>query len=234
MGGYFKRKTSLAKLCESYDRIAGEYARRSFTELTHKPADCHILDTFADRVTGRVCDLGCGPGQVARYLRDRGVDVVGMDVSPGMLKEARRLNPDIDFFLGDMRVLPVGDEAWGGIAAFYSIVHVPRRDVPAVLKEWHRVLAPSGQLLLTFHLGNTQHRSNDCWGLPVELDYTSFVPDEMQDYLTKAGFSIEGWLYRPPYVTPTYYESPSYRGYLVAQKTAKHPEQPILSTEIIT
>ncbi len=61
---------------DSYDRVADEYARRIFDELDHKPFDREILDGFADAVRGLgpVCDLGCGPGQVARYLRARGVD----------------------------------------------------------------------------------------------------------------------------------------------------------------
>src|SRR5438034_5027380 len=58
----------------SYDRIAEEYANRISGELDHKPLDRMLLDEFAARFkgAGRVCDLGCGPGHVARYLHDRG------------------------------------------------------------------------------------------------------------------------------------------------------------------
>src|SRR5438874_1176185 len=54
----------------SYDRIAEEYAARIAGELEHKPLDRMLLDEFAGRVkaAGRVCELGCGPGHVARYL----------------------------------------------------------------------------------------------------------------------------------------------------------------------
>jgi 2-polyprenyl-3-methyl-5-hydroxy-6-metoxy-1,4-benzoquinol methylase len=56
------------------DRLADEYARRIFNELQHKPLDRELLDRFAARIVGRgeVCDMGCGPGQIARYLRDAG------------------------------------------------------------------------------------------------------------------------------------------------------------------
>jgi 2-polyprenyl-3-methyl-5-hydroxy-6-metoxy-1,4-benzoquinol methylase len=71
----------------SYDTIAAEYARRIYAELKDKPFDREWLDGFAERVRaiGQVCDLGCGPGHVARYLRDRGVHVFGLDLSPVML-----------------------------------------------------------------------------------------------------------------------------------------------------
>jgi len=213
-----RRISPVEQLCASYDKIAVEYARRSFAELAHKPADCQILDIFAARTRGTVCDLGCGPGQVARYLRDRGKDVVGVDVSAGMVAEAQRLNPDVTFIQADMRQLPVDDESWGGIAAFYSLIHLARAEVPIVLKELYRVLQPGGQLLVSFHLGKTTVRSKDWWGIPVRLDYTSFFSEEMQEYLREAGFSVEGWLNRPPYTNAVYHEAPSYRGYVFGQK----------------
>lgn len=219
MGGR-KRLSPLEQLCLSYDKIASEYARRSFHELAHKPADRKLLDIFTARTQSPVCDLGCGPGQVARYLRDQGLDVVGVDVSSQMLKEAQRLNPDVTFLQADMRQLPVEDEVWGGIVAFYSLIHLTRKEVPTVLKELLRVLRPGGQLLVSFHLGNTTTRSKDWWGIPALLDYTSFTSEEMQDYLRGAGFSVEGWFNRAPYSNPTYWESPSYRGYVFGQKDA--------------
>ena len=58
---------------ESYDRLAEEYARRIADELQHKPLDRELLDRFAKQTKGRgeVCDMGCGPGHVARYRADR-------------------------------------------------------------------------------------------------------------------------------------------------------------------
>jgi len=66
-----------------YDRVAEHYATEFFEELKRKPFDCQLLDQFAESVSGAgvVCELGCGPGQVARYLKDRGVDICGVDLS---------------------------------------------------------------------------------------------------------------------------------------------------------
>ena len=134
----------------SYDRVAGQYVERIFDELAHKPLDRALLDRFAADVKelGPACDLGCGPGQVARYLHSRGVNVTGIDLSPGMVEQARQLNPGIEFRQGNMLSLNFDDESLGGIAAFYSIIHIPREEVTDVLRELKRVLRPGGRLSL--------------------------------------------------------------------------------------
>jgi trans-aconitate methyltransferase len=104
---------------ESYDQLADEYARRLSSELQHKPLDRELLNRFAAEVKqGEVCDMGCGPGHVARYLRDAGVKVFGLDLSPKMVEQARQLNPGILFREGNMAALDLADGALAGIAAF--------------------------------------------------------------------------------------------------------------------
>ena len=105
---------------ESYDAVAGAYADRFRHEMDHKPFDRYWLDRFAalTRDLGRVCDIGCGPGQVARYLHERGADVFGADLSEEMLRHARRLNPDVEFRRLDMLELSLPPASLGGIVAF--------------------------------------------------------------------------------------------------------------------
>jgi SAM-dependent methyltransferase len=154
---------------DSYDRVAEEYARRIYAELQSKPLDCELLDRFARETAGRgdVCDMGCGPGQVARYLRDKGATVFGLDLSPGMLDQARRLNPDIDFWEGNMLALGLGDATLAGIAAFYAIVNIPAESLPQAFREMARVLQPGGLLLLAFHMGGEAPEVNELWGRPI-------------------------------------------------------------------
>jgi trans-aconitate methyltransferase len=75
-------ETHKSKDCQaSYDLVADEYVRRIFDELRHKPLDRQLLDRFAAGVrdAGPACDMGCGPGHVARYLHERGLEVCGID-----------------------------------------------------------------------------------------------------------------------------------------------------------
>src|SRR6185295_6563231 len=94
-------------LRSSYDRVAKEYVERIFNELDDKPLDRSLLDRFAERVKdkGPACDLGCGPGHVARYLKDNDIEIFGVDLSDGMVQQARTMNPNIEFRQGDMMAL---------------------------------------------------------------------------------------------------------------------------------
>ena len=201
----------------SYDRVAEEYAAHFFAELASKPLDRALLDCLAEQVRelGPIVDIGCGPGQIARYLHDRGVAALGIDLSPQMVALARRLSPDIPFQRGTMLALDAQDGSWGGITAFYSIIHVPPDDVPRALAEFHRVLRPGGLLLLAFHVGQERLHLDEWWGQAVALDFQFYELEALARHLETAGFVVEARLLRRPH-TPI--EHPSQRGYLLARK----------------
>jgi ubiquinone/menaquinone biosynthesis C-methylase UbiE len=204
---------------ESYDRLAEEYARRIFNELQHKPLDRELLDRFAAEVRGRgeICDMGCGPGHVARYLRDAGATVFGLDLSPGMLEQARSLNPGVLFREGNMMALDLHDETLAGIAAFYAIVNIPKASLPSVFREMERVLQPGGLLLLGFHCGDEAIHENELWGQPISMDFFLFQPPEIRRYIELAGLVIEEIIERDPYPEVEYQ---SRRAYIFARKPA--------------
>lgn len=210
----------LADCQTSYDRVADEYAARLFDELKYKPLDRQLLDRFADEVRGRgpVCDLGCGPGQVARYLHERGLDVFGLDLSPGMIAQARQLNPGLDFVQGNLLALEADADAWGGIAAFYSLIHLLPEQVVAALGGLKRILKPDGRLLLAFHLGQEIRHLDEWWGRKVSVDFVFFQRAEMDNYLNSAGFEIDDVIERDPYPEV---EAQTRRAYIFARKPAR-------------
>jgi SAM-dependent methyltransferase len=201
----------------SYDQIADVYADRCFYELEGKPKDQELLDRLVAEVQslGPICDIGCGPGEVARYLKDHGADTLGIDLSPKMVEKARQLSPDIAFQQGDIMNLDVPDRSWGGIAAFYSIIHIPRGKVVQALQELKRVLKTGELLLVTFHIGNETEHVEDMWGNAVSMDFYYFEPKEMEEYLSSAGFECIETIVRPPYPEVEYQ---SQRAYIFARK----------------
>jgi SAM-dependent methyltransferase len=204
------------ELRDGYDAVAEEYIDRIFNELDHKPLDRELLDRFATRVgAGTCCDLGCGPGHVARYLRSRGANVVGIDLSPLMIERARQLNPGIEFRQGDMRLPSPDNEEWAGVVGFYSIIHVPREQVTSALENLRRSLRADGLLLISFHLGQGTTHMDEWWGKKVSLDFHFFERDEMEGYLRAAGFDIEETVERAPYEG---FEYPSHRAYIFATR----------------
>ena len=208
----------LASTQSGYDRVAAEYAARIYGELAHKPRDRELLDKIAERVRGRglVVDMGCGPGQVARYLADRGLPVMGVDLSPGMLAQARRLNPGIEFQAGNMLSLAAPAGSWAGIAAFYSIIHIPRPLVVEALREFCRVLRPGGALLLAFHIGADSVHLDEWWDQAVSIDFEFFEPDEMTANVRAAGLVVDEIIERAPYAPEI--EHQSRRAYVFASK----------------
>ena len=201
----------------SYDQVAAEYAEKFKDEMDDKPFDRDCLDRLAREVRdlGPICDLGCGPGQIARYLHRQGVHTLGVDLSPRMVAEAQRLNPEIHFHQGDMLALPDADHSWGGIAAFYCIIHIPRNQVVDALRELKRVLKPGGVLLVTFHIGQEIKHLDEWWEKSVNLDFAFYETEEMETWLEEAGYEIEETLVREP--NPAV-EVATRRAYLFARK----------------
>ncbi len=201
----------------SYDRVAAEYAEKFKDEMDDKPFDRDCLHRLVREVgdLGPICDMGCGPGQIARYLHRQGIPTLGVDLSHQMVTEAQRLNPEIHFHQGNMLSLLDNDHAWGGIAAFYCIIHIPREKIVAALREMKRVLKPGGVLLLTFHIGDEIEHLDEWWEKPVNLDFAFYQPDEMEKWLREAGYELEDTLVREP--NPDV-EVATQRAYIFARK----------------
>src|SRR5215472_9799719 len=101
----------------TYDRIAPQYAARVIPGLMDPD-----LSRFAQVVAGeaparhfRILDAGCGAGHECKWFRERGFRVVGMDLSAGMLAEARRQAPEVGLCQADLRHLSCCDSSFDGI-----------------------------------------------------------------------------------------------------------------------
>lgn len=200
----------------SYDSVAAEYVEHIYAELAQKPLDRHLLNRFAEEVRdrGTVGDLGCGPGHVARYLHEQGVQVLGIDLSPEMVRWATQLNPDLDFRVGDIRALDLPDASLAGIVAFYSVIHLEPTELGVAFGEFRRVLAPGGVFLMSFHVGDQTLHLDELWGQPVSLDFHFLEPSEVVVALQSAGFAVTESVEREPYEDAEY---PSRRCYLFAR-----------------
>lgn len=198
---------------DGYDAIAEEYVAQFANELDHKPFDRHLLTQFAGRAkdVGPVCDLGCGPGHVAKFLIDGGARAFGIDGSSGMVEAAKRAQKVVPFVQADMRRLPLANESLGGITALYSLIHVPQEELTLTLLEWRRVMKSNGVVLVSYHVGSESIHRDEWWGKEVNLDFQFFQTSDLAARLADAGFKVENTWERPPYEP---YEYPSTRGYI--------------------
>jgi SAM-dependent methyltransferase len=171
-------------------------------ELANKPLDRALLSTFAElvRTTGSdaVVDAGCGPGRITEALHQLDLDAYGFDLSPGMIAVARRTYPHLHFEVGDIARLRDANASLGGVVAWYSTIHTPPDELPAVFAEFRRVLRAEGWLLMAFQIGDGRvHRSN-AYGHDVDLDNYLREVRHVAPMLERAGFDVRARLEREP------------------------------------
>jgi SAM-dependent methyltransferase len=190
----------------SYDAVATSYSDAMSDELRHKPLDRALLTAFGEQVRqagpagGRVWDVGCGPGHVTAFLAGLGLDAAGIDLSEGMVAQARARHPGLEFRTGSMTALPSGDGTWDGLVSFYSLIHmIDDADLRAALAEFRRVLSNEGLLLLAVHAGQEVRHSTEWFGAAVDVSFRFFDPDWLAAELEKAGFAVEALTRRQPY-----------------------------------
>ncbi|HEX4248281.1 MAG TPA: methyltransferase domain-containing protein [Pseudonocardia sp.] len=186
----------------SYDTVAVDYAELLESAHVDSPWERAVLATFAELVLraggGPVVDLGCGPGRLTGYLASLGLSVSGIDLSPGMVAEARRRHPELRFDEGSMTALALPDGGLAGLVTWYSIIHLPPELLPGVFAEQHRVLAPGGHLVLGIKVGDDAVHLSHAYGHPLSLDVYRLRPEHVADLLREAGFEVRAELRREP------------------------------------
>ncbi|MEO3742708.1 class I SAM-dependent methyltransferase [Plantactinospora sp. B5E13] len=203
---------------ESYDNTVQEYVDMFGNHLADSPVDRALLGLFADLVRADgadrpVADVGCGPGRVTIVLQELGLNAFGVDLSPGMVDYARRTYPELRFEVGSMLALDLPDASLGGLLAYYAIIHVPWERRPEVFAEFHRVLAPGGQLMLAFQVGDDVMHRDEAFGKPINCDWYRQRPDDICQLLREAGFEPRSTTVREPAG-----EEKTVQGYVLARK----------------
>jgi len=204
-------------LIDRYDKLAEAYAEKYCTELEGKPFDRELLERFvlANPPGQSICDLGCGPGHLANFLRGLKAEAIGIDLSPGMIEVAKGRFPSIDYRVGDMLDLDLPANSLGGIVAFYCIIHLKKHQLETAFAGMLRTLVPGGSLLISFHEGSGEHHEEESLGMPIAFDCTLFEPEEVAETMSHTGFAVKEINTRPPYDL----EFPTTRVYIWATRS---------------
>ena len=164
-----------------------------------------VLLPMIDRLEpGRSLDAACGTGAVAQHLADRGHDVVGVDLSEGMLDRARAAVAGATFVRGDLTELPVPDADVDHVVCSLALTHLP--DVRPFFAEAARVMRPGGHLLILDTRG--QFNGSPLYPLVKQapdgrIGYVANHSHGLGDYVRAAlsnGFLVRACeeAYRPP------------------------------------
>lgn len=183
----------------SYNAAAADYHAILKDYHRQDPFEIGALDYFGALVPdGPVGDLGCGTGRITAYLAAKGMDVFGVDLTPGMIEVARREYPELRFEVGSLFGLDLKDGELAGALAWYSLVHTPAEDLPAVFAELFRVLRPGGHLVHGFKVGTGSRHLTQAYGHDLDLEVYMYGVADVARLLAAAGFVEVATLTRAP------------------------------------
>lgn len=164
-----------------YESRSKDYADMMEREAEIDPMIGHFISACPS--SGRVLDLGCGPGHYARRMAEAGLTVDAMDASLAMIEMAKR-QKGVSAKLGRFEDL-IAEDLYDGIWAYFSLLHAKRADMPAHLCSISRALKPGGIFFIGMKRG--------CGGSRDDIDryYEYYERTELETLLTDAGLTPE-------------------------------------------
>jgi SAM-dependent methyltransferase len=187
---------------KAYNLAAQKYHELFHNEMNEKEYDRKLLDSFASRFNNNslVCDAGCGPSaHIGRYLFEKGINVVGVDISEKCVELAQLYNHDMKFECANIGSIPFVANTFDGLISYYSIINTPKIYVNRIFDEFRRVLKQDGYLLVAVKAGIDEGYIDDLLEIKTKIYSTLFTQDEIGACFSQAGFLLEFFDKRNPY-----------------------------------
>jgi SAM-dependent methyltransferase len=188
--GVDRARIDRAGQAEAFDAIGDRYDEA----FPHKEGQIAAGTWLAEQLPAgaRVLDLACGTGApTARQLTEAGLQVTGVDLSPGMVELARENVPEADF--RNLDIADLEDEGLGpfdGAAAFFALLMLPRAEIPVALRMLHGLLLPGAPLVLSMVEADVDNFSIPFLGHTIRV--SGYLREDLHQVVTDAGFDIAG------------------------------------------
>jgi 2-polyprenyl-3-methyl-5-hydroxy-6-metoxy-1,4-benzoquinol methylase len=181
-------------LKEVYNRIAEDW---------HKD---HLSDTWSIDATNifaanfpagaEILDVGCAGAIKSKHLVAKGLRVTGIDISEAFIEIAKRECPEGDFIAMDMRDVAKLGKQFDGVFVLASLLHIPKAEVPGVLKGFESVLKPGGYLSVSVKeqkpgQPEEQLLKEDDYGYEYERFFSYFQANELEQFIVGAGLVVK-------------------------------------------
>lgn len=177
---------------DTYDRIAYDWDRDHKNDIWWKQEIGAYL-SFVPQF-GSILDVGCGPGHKSAYFASLGYDVTGVDISDEMVAIAKRDVPGARFEVCDMYDLGKVGTTFDSAFLCASLLHIPKKDVPHVLRAVSSILKPGGTCYVSVketRAGEEDEQiaqEND-YGYDYTRFFSYFRAEELRDFFVEAGFT---------------------------------------------
>jgi ubiquinone/menaquinone biosynthesis C-methylase UbiE len=172
-----------------YDRVAQRYAAVNTTMAATVTAAAERFLRLTGR-DGQILDVGCGAGLDMAWFEAQGLQVVGVDLSRGMLAQAgRRVRGQL--LQMDMRYLAFQAGQFQGIWCSASLLHIPKCEASHVLAEFWRVLVPRGVLFVALQEGVGEIWESCKYNEAIEAFIALYEQAEMAALLAASRFTVQ-------------------------------------------
>lgn len=171
-----------------YDQIVLEYAKRNHSTMAGNLV--LLAQELIQHVgtKGHILDIGCGTGRDMTWFESQKANILGIDLSMGMLKYARA-NVQGNLISMNMRHLGFCPAIFDGVWCCASLLHLPKSEAIFALQEIHRILKAGGMLVLSVQEG-TGEQWEESYVPNVKRFFARYQASEMKDLLSNNGFSV--------------------------------------------
>ncbi|NYZ74192.1 methyltransferase domain-containing protein [Candidatus Micrarchaeota archaeon] len=178
-----------------------EIVRKGYSKIAkayHKQRDKYNNNLLLTKISKRfpkgstILDLGSGTGvPIAKFLVNKGYDIIGIDFAENMIKLARKNVPRAKFIKMDITKMKFKPNSFDGAVSFYAIIHIPREKHACVYKKLHRILRPNSHMFLNasgYDVNGWEGYGKDYLGVPMFWSY--YGPKKTSRLIVNAGFEI--------------------------------------------
>jgi len=171
---------------EFYRRLDEKYAR--FRENVAPKEIFEFIKLLPKK--GKILDVGCCGGRDSEIFSQKGFKVIGIDISEPFLKVAKKKVPKAKFIKMNLLKLKFPKDYFDAIWAHAVLLHIKRKDIPKVLKNFYRILKPGGILHITVKKGRGVTSQKEEFAADKRRMFVYFTKKEMEDFVKKAGFKV--------------------------------------------
>jgi ubiquinone/menaquinone biosynthesis C-methylase UbiE len=171
---------------QGYNRITAVY----LTTRDEQQEDVLLLSELIERLPpgAKVLDAGCGAGVPITRTLSRHFDVIGVDFSEKQLQMARQMTPQAHFICQDITTLNFPAASFDAICSYYAIIHIPREQHIGLLRDFYRMLKPSGFALLCLGAEDNPDDHDSFYGTPMYWSHYDAATNLR--LLSDAGFDL--------------------------------------------
>lgn len=173
------------KTIETYEQTADLY------DSLYPYVNRENIDFFIDKINGdKILDIGCGSGRDAEYFVNKGLDVIGIDLSNRFIEISKAKVPNAQFIKMDMRNINFPVNSFDGIWSIASLLHIPKLEIKDTIIKFREVLKTNGIVYISVKLGEGERFVKKDRYKGLEKFFAFYTESEISDLLKDYGFEI--------------------------------------------